>query len=105
MRREDAFLLPLIPPDSIFHLNLVTRESAPGLMAARANWSHLSSWLMWAFATPRPCRGQRKLNLTIEPGESEALIGPSGCGKTTLIKLILGILQPTEAKCATVACR
>ena len=40
----------------------------------------------------------RNLTLTIEPGESVALVGPSGCGKTTLVKLILGILEPTEGE-------
>ncbi|HEX5340359.1 MAG TPA: peptidase domain-containing ABC transporter [Gammaproteobacteria bacterium] len=32
----------------------------------------------------------------IEPGESVAIIGPSGCGKTTLVKLLLGLMRPTE---------
>ena len=36
----------------------------------------------------------RNLSLTIEPGESIAIVGPSGCGKTTLIKLMLGIHAP-----------
>jgi ATP-binding cassette subfamily B protein RaxB len=36
------------------------------------------------------------VNLRIEPGESVAIVGPSGCGKTTLVKLLLGLLQPTE---------
>ncbi len=35
-------------------------------------------------------------NFTIEPGESVAIIGASGCGKTTLVKLMLGLLQPSE---------
>ncbi|HOX68073.1 MAG TPA: peptidase domain-containing ABC transporter [Burkholderiaceae bacterium] len=34
------------------------------------------------------------LDLTIEPGESVAIVGPSGCGKTTLLKLMLGTLEP-----------
>lgn len=40
----------------------------------------------------------RNLNLTIAPGESVAIAGPSGCGKTTLLKLLLGILPPTEGE-------
>jgi len=32
-------------------------------------------------------------SLTIEPGESVAIVGPSGSGKTTLLKLMLGIHQ------------
>jgi ATP-binding cassette subfamily B protein RaxB len=40
----------------------------------------------------------RHISLTIEPGESLAFVGPSGCGKTTLVKLILGILVPSEGE-------
>ncbi len=36
------------------------------------------------------------LNLTIESGKIIGLLGPNGSGKTTLIKLINGLLTPTE---------
>ncbi|ATQ77707.1 ABC transporter [Massilia violaceinigra] len=40
----------------------------------------------------------RNINLTIEPGDSVAIVGPSGCGKTTLVKLMLGNLKPTHGE-------
>lgn len=38
------------------------------------------------------------IQFSIQAGESVAIIGPSGCGKTTLIKLMLGLLQPTSGQ-------
>lgn len=38
----------------------------------------------------------QNINFSIQAGESVAIVGPSGCGKTTLVKLMLGLLQPTH---------
>jgi ATP-binding cassette subfamily B protein RaxB len=37
-------------------------------------------------------------NLKIDAGENVAITGPSGCGKTTLLKVMLGLLQPVEGE-------
>lgn len=39
-----------------------------------------------------------QLNLTVEEGEFIGLIGPNGAGKTTLIKMLTGIIAPTEGR-------
>jgi phospholipid/cholesterol/gamma-HCH transport system ATP-binding protein len=38
----------------------------------------------------------RGINLTIHRGETVCIIGESGCGKTVMLKLIIGLLHPTE---------
>src|SRR5712692_7160144 len=40
----------------------------------------------------------RALNLEIRRGEIFGLLGPNGSGKTTTIKLLLGLLFPTEGE-------
>ena len=40
----------------------------------------------------------RHCSFQVQPGESVAFIGGSGCGKTTLMKLMLGLLEPTEGR-------
>lgn len=39
-----------------------------------------------------------KLNLTVKKGEIFGFIGPNGAGKTTTIKMLTGVLAPTEGK-------
>ncbi|MGC0383725.1 thiol reductant ABC exporter subunit CydD [Streptomyces sp. SAI-129] len=38
------------------------------------------------------------LHLTVEPGETVALVGPSGAGKSTLLHALLGFVAPTEGR-------
>lgn len=38
----------------------------------------------------------RNVDFAVAPGETVAIVGPSGCGKTTLIKVLVGLAQPTE---------
>src|SRR2546428_7357872 len=38
----------------------------------------------------------KNITLDLAPGRMVAFVGRSGCGKTTLIKLVAGLLEPTE---------
>lgn len=38
----------------------------------------------------------RDLSLTVHPGEKLAIVGLNGAGKTTLVKLLCGLLDPTQ---------
>ena len=48
------------------------------------------------------CREERKVlsdvNFTADRGDFIAITGPNGGGKTTLLRLILGLLKPTEGR-------
>jgi ATP-binding cassette subfamily B protein RaxB len=40
----------------------------------------------------------RNVNLSIRAGDYVAITGPSGCGKTTLLKVMLGLLEPISGE-------
>lgn len=44
------------------------------------------------------------LNLTIHHGEIFGLLGPNGSGKTTFVKLLLGLLFPTDGTVTVLGC-
>jgi energy-coupling factor transport system ATP-binding protein len=50
------------------------------------------------FAYPSGTEALHGVSLAVESGESLAVIGQNGAGKTTLIKMVNGLLRPTEGQ-------
>ena len=46
--------------------------------------------------TRRRVEALRRVSLHLHAGRFLAVVGPSGCGKTTLLKVIAGLVQPSE---------
>ena len=40
----------------------------------------------------------RDVSFTLKPGEITGYLGPNGAGKTTTIKIMAGLLEPTEGE-------
>lgn len=47
------------------------------------------------FGTFAACNG---IDLEIQPGEIHALLGENGAGKSTLVKMLFGVLEPTDGQ-------
>ncbi len=45
-----------------------------------------------------PVEALRGLNLQVAPGDLYGLVGPDGAGKTTTLRILAGILAPTEGR-------
>ncbi len=45
-----------------------------------------------------PVRAVRRINLSIAPGETMALLGPNRAGKTTTIDIVLGLARPDSGQ-------
>jgi ATP-binding cassette subfamily B protein RaxB len=86
-RLADIVLTPREDTDGAADLGGETpRDLTIELKGVSFRYSDVDPWIL------------RDLNLVIRHGESVAIVGRSGCGKTTLLKLLIGILTPTEGE-------
>ena len=53
--------------------------------------------LGYVYPSP-PTRALEGVQFSVSPGQFVAIMGPNGSGKTTLVKLMIGMLSPTEGQ-------
>ncbi len=80
--------IALEPPEAEAAIEIDTSRIAPRIEVRKLSFRYADGepWVL------------RELDLTIEAGESLAIVGASGCGKTTLLKLLLGLNDPIEGE-------
>lgn len=54
----------------------------------------------WFGTRDGPVHALSSTDLSVNQGEFVVLLGPSGCGKTTLLRMIGGLLPPTDGHLA-----
>lgn len=70
-------------------------DGVSGGQASKLNGALQVSGLTYRYSPNDPYLFDH-LNFEVKPGELVALTGPSGVGKTTLLKLLIGLLEPEE---------
>ncbi len=92
--------------EEVVRLEHVTK-TYPGteqsLRGTKLEWKGPALWLRNLMGVARltsntapPVQALRDLTLNIRQGEIFGLVGPNGSGKTTLIKIVAGLIQPTQ---------
>jgi ABC-2 type transport system ATP-binding protein len=66
-------------------------------MAALETWDLTKDYAV-GFWRPRPYRALDRLTLSVEPGEVFGFLGPNGAGKTTTLKLVMGLVFPSQGR-------
>ena len=75
-----------------------TRATERTATIARTGTSDLAAQVVGVGKVFDKFRALQNVNIDFPRGELTSLLGPSGCGKTTTLKIIAGLIEPTEGE-------
>ncbi len=65
-------------------------------MAAKLEIRHLSKW--FELPSGRVIEALRDVSIDVRDGEFVSIVGASGCGKTTLLRIVDGLIAPSQGE-------
>lgn len=82
--------------------DIILTEAEEETLDSETDWNALAPTIELRNVSFRYADGEplvlNQLSLVIPAGQCVAITGPSGCGKTTLMKLLLGLLEPVSGE-------
>ncbi|MBS7811659.1 ABC transporter transmembrane domain-containing protein [Roseococcus pinisoli] len=76
----------------------ITAPPSPALLPRQPQGRFAFEEVTFHYPTRPDTPALEKFSLSVEPGETVALVGPSGGGKTTVLQLLLRFYDPTEGR-------
>jgi len=86
LRRENGLAVDATAQDA----HLVLRRAAPTLVAEDIHLVYRDGNV--------PTKALEGVNLRVANGEFLCILGPSGCGKTSLLRVLSGLVRPTQGR-------
>jgi|YNPNPStandDraft_1061719.scaffolds.fasta_scaffold70648_2 NitT/TauT family transport system ATP-binding protein len=86
LRRENGLAVDAAAQDA----HLVLRRAAPTLVAEDIHLVYRDGNV--------PTKALEGVNLRVANGEFLCILGPSGCGKTSLLRVLSGLVRPTQGR-------
>jgi NitT/TauT family transport system ATP-binding protein len=76
----------------------IRQTPSPSVRSAPAAGVDLAAQVIGVGKVFDQFRALKDVNIDFPRGELTSLLGPSGCGKTTTLKIIAGLIEPTEGR-------
>jgi len=82
--------------DAALGIGVVMLETVPGVAVSTAKLRIEDVALRFVPKSGAPVTALENISLDVGDQEFSVIVGPSGCGKTSLLRLVAGLIEPTQ---------